>query len=221
MTTSTHDLLHAQYETPPPPPPPDRHSTRGRVIYGLVLIHDGVGWMLDELDILAVTAALALPVALTALGVALMVASYDGAHPGLAAVGVVLSLVVVLGSVMPLDAFRGGIGERVHRPGVASELDDYRLAIGSMEIDLTDLALTTGVEFSAEVGIGELVIIVPEGQAVDVTASVEAGEITIFDDAVSGTDVEDDFRSAGFATADDPITMTLEVFLGSIEVVAR
>ena len=127
-------------------------------------------------------------------------------------------MVVVVGSVAPLDAFRGGIGERRYTPQVVEDLEDYRLGIGSLEIDLTDLSLTTDTELTVEVGIGELVVIVPEEMVLDLAADVDAGEVVLFDEVSSGTSVEVGFHSQGRPDSDPRLAVTLDVFIGSIKV---
>ncbi len=215
--TATHDLLHAQYETPPPPPPDDRPS-KGKIVFGTVLVASGIAWILDQAGVVDVTVVLVLPLLLASLGVALMVTSYDGPHVGLAIAGVLLTMVVVVGSVAPLDAFRGGIGERRYTPQVVEDLEDYRLGIGSLEIDLTDLSLTTDTELTVEVGIGELILIVPAEMVLDLAADVDAGEVVLFDEVSSGTSVEVAFHSQGAPDSDPRLAVTLDAFIGSIKV---
>ncbi len=194
----------------------------GPVIFGVALMLAGFSWILDRLDVMDVRAGLVIPLALVAVGLALMVGAFDGVHGGLVAVGVVLMLIVVMGSVTPLDAFRGGVGERLHNPTGIGQVDtSYRLGIGSLQIDLSNVTPTSRVATIGELGVGELLLIVPADVPVAITAQVDAGEIVMFDEVLSGTEVNSSFVSPGFDQAGETMTVDLDVFLGSIKVVRR
>ncbi|NNC43737.1 MAG: hypothetical protein HKO03_10930 [Acidimicrobiia bacterium] len=198
----------------------DRFSF-GPIIFGIALMLAGLSWILDRLDVVEVKASLVIPLALVAVGVALMIGAYDGIHGGLVAAGVVLTLIVVMGSVTPLDAFRGGVGERLHNPTAIDQVDKaYRLGIGSLQVDLSEVNLTSDVVTIGELGVGELLLIVPD-VPLAITAQVDAGEIIMFDEVLSGTEVANSYISAGFEQADETMTIDLDVFLGSIKVVRR
>jgi predicted membrane protein len=92
----------------------------------------------------------------------------------------------------------------------------YRLGIGSMRIDLSDLRIEGTVEIEADVGLGELLIIVPDDVAVDVEARSGAGEVRIFGERSDGIDVQDEFRSSG--SARDVLVIDAGVFMGQVEV---
>ena len=105
----------------------------------------------------------------------------------LAAFGlVVVSLVIVtagafLGAVsltgVPLT---GGIGQRVVQPTSTAQLQGtYRLAAGSMTVDLTHVPLgNVPRTLDASVGVGQLVVDVPATAAVTVSAHAGIGAVT-------------------------------------------
>ena len=74
----------------------------------------------------------------------------------------------------------GGIGQRVVQPTAPSQLHSvYRLAIGSMTVDLTHVPLgTTRHTVTASVGVGQLVVDVPRGAVVDVDATSGIGNVS-------------------------------------------
>jgi phage shock protein PspC (stress-responsive transcriptional regulator) len=73
----------------------------------------------------------------------------------------------------------GGIGQRVVQPTTVSELrPTYRMAIGSLTVDLTHVPLgTTPRKVTASVAVGQLVVDVPRGVVVDVDAHSGIGNV--------------------------------------------
>jgi phage shock protein PspC (stress-responsive transcriptional regulator) len=91
------------------------------------------------------------------------------------ATGVFFGAVAMTG--VPLT---GGIGQRVVQPTTRAELQPlYRMAIGSLTIDLTHVPLGGGTRtVTATVGVGQLVVEVPRGVVVDVDAHSGIGKVT-------------------------------------------
>jgi hypothetical protein len=190
----------------------------GRLVAGLLLVLFGVGWLLEVLDVIDFPWDLLLPVALVLVGVALVVASRSGARPGgLIAVGVVLTGVMVIGSAIDFP-LGGGVGEREERPATLGELrDEYQLGLGQLTVDLTDLStaqLDADARTRVRVGIGQLVVIVPEGLAVQVEARATVGNVRVFEEEKGGFGVE---RQAGPGRG-AVLDLVLSVGLGEVEV---
>ncbi len=82
-------------------------------------------------------------------------------------IGAVLSYVAFAG--VP---FSGGLGQSVYRPmSFAQVHHTYRMAVGSMTIDLRDVSFSTqAMTITSTVGIGVLNVEVPPGVRVDLTA---------------------------------------------------
>ena len=139
---------------------------------------------------------------------------------GLAVVGVLLAALAVAVSAIDLR-LDGPVGERVYRPLAASDVQrDYDVAIGDLTVDLANTALRSGeTEVDANVGIGELTVIVPDDVAVEVDASVSAGEVTVFGRRESGVDAEIS-DSVGVPGSDQVVRIDAHVGLGDV-VVAR
>jgi phage shock protein PspC (stress-responsive transcriptional regulator) len=93
------------------------------------------------------------------------------------ATATVFSIAAVSG--VPL---RGGIGEVQWRPTAASQVPaNYRLAIGNMTVDLRQVAFRPGTtHLTATVGIGHLVVDVPPGTPVSVSAHSGLGDVQVF-----------------------------------------
>jgi phage shock protein PspC (stress-responsive transcriptional regulator) len=99
---------------------------------------------------------------------------------------IVLSLIVLVtaaffGAVaMTGVPLTGGIGQRVVQPSTQAELQQsYRMAIGSLSVDLTHVPLGAGTRtVTASVAVGQLVVDVPRGAVVDVNAHSGIGTVT-------------------------------------------
>lgn len=189
---------------PPPPPPPEPPLPPetsplgravgwvGRVVLGLVLVAVGAGWLLEALGV-DVPWDVVLPGALIAVGGMLVLTARSGAaQAGLIATGVVLTVLLLVGTAVdvPLDA---GVGDRNVHPTATTVETAYELGIGSLTIDLTDLddaTLASLPELRARVGIGELVVLVASDTDVDVDAQAGLGNVSVFDQDEGGIDAQ-------------------------------
>jgi predicted membrane protein len=111
----------------------------------------------------------------------------------------------------------GPIGSRVYSPLEANDLQrDYDLSIGDLRLDLSNTAFAAGdTEVDANVGIGELRVIVPDNVAVDVDASASAGEVTVFGRRESGVDADLSSSAAAFGS-DRMLRIDAHVGLGDV-----
>ena len=206
---------------PPPPAPPDLPPPPriGRLVAGVLLVLIGIGWLLDVLDVTDFPWEILLPSALVLVGGALLVTSRSPTgHAGLIATGVVLSVVLMFGSALDFP-IGGGVGDRVERPAAVGGLEDeYRLGVGRLTLDLTSLPaaeLADAGRIRARVGIGELLVIVPQGVIVRVEARASLGNVRVFGVDAEGFDVE---RIAGLDPAPGGFELVLSVGLGEVEV---
>ncbi len=189
----------------------------GRLALGALLVVVGAVWLADRVGWFDIDASLVLPLLLTAVGIVLVVLSFEGEHPGMVTFGIILMVLTLLASVAPTRGFTGGVGERRYEPTTMSAIDSpYRLGIGSMRLDLRDVAVEGRVEVEADVGMGDLLVIVPDDVAVDVQARSGAGEVRLFGERTEGVDVEDTFVSPG--SSQDVLVIDAGVFLGQVEV---
>lgn len=199
----------------PPPPPAERSHRGGRLVLGLVLVVIGVGWFLEALGV-DVPWEVVLPGALIAIGVVLVVGATSGAaQPGLIPAGVVLTVLLLLGTAIDVP-LGGGVGDRTVQPTTASAVDrEIELGIGKLTVDLTDVDLATlDGTLRARVGIGELVVVVPADATVRVEARAGLGNVVVFDDEEGGVDPE-------IVATEPGATMTLEATVGIGEVNVR
>ena len=164
------------------------------------LLLPGLGVLLAAAGALALATALgvdvrwdvALAVAAIGTGVAVVAgAALRRRTAGLVVMGLVLAMLAVAVSAVDVR-LEGPIGTRVYTPTDASDLKrDYNSSIGDLKLDLSNAALAAGdTDVDANVGIGELRVIVPEDVALEVDASASAGKVTVFGRSESGIDAD-------------------------------
>ncbi len=194
-----------------------------QVVLGGLLVLVGVLWLLEALGATDVPWHVVLPLALLAVGGGLVAGAAQGAHAGLVATGLGLTLLLAVGSSLgPLTdlPFSGGIGSRVERPASLDGVEGaYRLAVGDLELDLRGVTFPAGadVRVEASVGLGRLTVRVPDGVNVDGVATAAAGNVVTFGDDTGGVGVEQQFGS-GAAGLDARLELELRVGLGEIVV---
>ena len=113
------------------------------------------------------------------------------------------------------------IGERRTYPVSAAAVEDsYELGIGRQLVDLggvADVAALDGRTVTVDTGVGETVVVVPEGVDLTVDADVEAGEVVVFssrEEHGPGTEL----HYADRDTAAPDLQLVLSTQLGRIEV---
>ena len=166
----------------PAAPVDHRGPATATVLLGALLVLVGIGWLLDSAGIEVPWRAL-LPAALIAVGLACVAGAFRGRQHALMVVGV--ALVVVLSVAVAADwdldvPWTGGVGDRTERPTTPAELREYELGVGNLVVDLSRLQVpagTTAVE--ARLGVGELVVELPDGVSVEVVASSGLGEVQV------------------------------------------
>ena len=175
---------------PIPPAPADRHGpAAATVLVGALLVLVGIGWLLDAGGV-GVPWRAVLPAALIAVGLACVAGAFRGRQHALMVVGVALTVVLSLAAAADWDLdvpWGGGVGDRTERPTTPADLTGYELGVGNLVVDLRQLQVppgTTAVE--ARVGIGELVVEVPQGVSVQVVASSGLGQVQVFGDEDGG-----------------------------------
>ena len=115
---------------------------------------------------------------------------------------------------------KGGVGEQVERPQTAAELDaEYRLGVGLLELDLSDLELPMGeTRVEANVSFGELEITLPPGVAVDVTGEAKWGEVDVLGRESEGRDSRHRVIDPSFEDADRRLVIDAHVRGGELNV---
>lgn len=205
--------------------PREGGSPTTRLVVGALLVVAGLIWLLDSIGAIDFPLRAILPIALVLTGVALVVGSRGGPRPGLIVLGALLTAALTLGSiVLPRGPVRSeGVGQRAETPVAASELRrDYRLAAGELVLDLRRLDDLRGKrETRARVGMGRLVVLVPEDLAIRVEARAGMGRVEVFGREASGAfGVEQMAVREGSGTR-GRLELRLSVGMGEVEVQLR
>jgi hypothetical protein len=203
--------------------PPDkradlRRRSLGNVVVGAILVLLGIGWLLQALDVADVPWRALLPGALIVVGVVLILGARTGRHGGIIALGVVLAVAVALASAIDILVdipITGGVGEQIERVTGPPEAE-YRWALGTMTVDLREANISElGTPIEASVVLGELIVIVPEGAALEIEARSGMGEVDVLGDESAGIGADVDLVTAG---GGGKLLLDLEVAIGRVEV---
>jgi phage shock protein PspC (stress-responsive transcriptional regulator) len=111
-----------------------------------------------------------------------------------------LVLVAVAIFMVVFDVHVGrGIGERDYVVTNAQELrDEYRLGIGSLEVDLSRVQLPPGeTHLETSVDVGDLEVIVPADVALRVHADAQAGRVEVLGNVDDGRNADVDVSEVG------------------------
>ena len=196
-------------------------------VLGVLLVVFGTGWILRQADVLDISWPSILATVLVALGVGMVVTARSAGGGGLVVVGLVLTVVLASATAVDVKLLRRGAGERSYVPTTAADLDDpFQLGVGSMTVDLRDVDPTDlrGEDVRVQVGMGELIVLLPPESEVPVriVAEARAGEIDLFSSATDegGTNVRRAYADPARAGV-EPLEVDLDVGLGSIQVIRR
>jgi phage shock protein PspC (stress-responsive transcriptional regulator) len=166
--------------TPAPARPPRRRRRSGPLLFGvtLALVAVGLGSLgLAEAAGTEVVDAAYPALALAVVGVMLVVGSVFGRPGGLILLGAVLSLVLAATSLAQ-PRFDGD-RDLLVRPTQADQLAPaYDVPAGRIQVDLTrveDLDELDGRSLVVESNAGEIVVVVPDGLAVDFSGDIDFG----------------------------------------------
>lgn len=193
-------------------------SGAGRAALGAALLVVAAALVLASTD--AVHWDVAAAIAILGLGVVLIAAAFAGGARWLIIPGLLLAGVV--GFLKAADVhLRGGWGDRNIAVASTADLHDrYDLAAGQLRLDMRQLALSPGEERSvrARVGMGDLVIRVPQGVTVEADARSGAGQVELFGRQSDGLDVTRT-TARDIGTGGGTLHLDADVGLGRVVVV--
>ena len=190
----------------------------GRAALGAALLVVAAALVLASTD--AVHWDVAAAIAILGLGVVLIAAAFAGGARWLIIPGLLLRGVV--GFLKAADVhLKGGWGDRNIAVASTADLHDrYDLAAGQLRLDMRQLALSPGEERSvrARVGMGDLVIRVPQGVTVEADARSGAGQVELFGRQSDGLDVTRT-TARDIGTGGGTLHLDADVGLGRVVVV--
>jgi phage shock protein PspC (stress-responsive transcriptional regulator) len=197
----------------PPAAPPARGIRLGTLTLALMLLVVGVAALLTSAGVLHMTVALGFGLAFIVLGAALIIGSRFGRAHWLIALGICLVPFAAAAVLIP-EPLTGGVGQVRFAPQTVTALQPaYRLAAGQLTVDLSGIDLSDqSVTVTASDAVGQLIVIVPDGTAVDVTSKVGAGEIDILGTTNSGVQIA--ARSTGSTGGATTGTLDLNLSVG-------
>lgn len=189
----------------------------GRVALGVILLGGGVLWLLSNAGVVELSYQVWIGVLLIAIGLAI---ALTPGHHGLLVLLGLLVIVAGLPALVVGDLVTGDIGDAVEAPVTPAEIEDYEHGIGKLTIDLTAPGLDgSDLDVEARLGIGELLVLVPESADVVVDAQVGIGNVDALGEEESGIDVElnEEIRGPG----SQEISLELEAGIGDIRIQRR
>lgn len=204
---------------PAPPSPAAPPSSHKGLWLGTLLVIAGGAWLLSALGVVELSAQVGIGLLLVGIG-GVIALDAGHSHGLLVALAVVLSLVGAAATWVDTDLLDGGIGERIEAPVAQPDIaGGYNLGIGKLTVDLTGLQPTADgspVPVAADVGIGQLVVVVSQDADVEVDAHVAMGNINTVGTNKGGFDVEERSQLAGTGTR---IALDANVGIGEVQVI--
>ena len=205
---------------PVPVKAPKERSILGRVTLSALLLVLGVTAALDAGGAIEPQARHYLALSVGVLGLGLVVGAWRGRARGLVWLGIPLTVALAAVSTAEVS-LDGGAGDRLYQPqSVAEVQDDYRIGVGSLRLDLTDVDFTSrAVTTSVSAGIGNVEVVVPREVDVEVVGRAGIGEVALFGQHVDGgsrerTVVDDGPDGEGGGS----LQLVLDVGVGRVEV---
>lgn len=210
-------------------------------ILGMALLSGGALWLLDTAGFIAMSFITVLAVLLIILGTGMML---SGGKPqgGVIAAGIVLICALVAASFfastlsVPFSEptavngsgtvpFEGGLlGDATLAPSSPEDLrSHYSFGVGEVTFDLSQVELPAGeTPLSLKMGVGHLVLIVPQEVSVRGHAEIGAGEIIMFGRLLSaGTGGTSSFNVPAASPGEPEKVLLLEIKggIGEVEVI--
>lgn len=186
------------------------------IVLGALLLWTGIAFLAG------VSPESGLAVALCIVGIGFVLGAFVGGSKVLILPAVVLGAALIVTSAVDIP-LSGPIGDRTWSPDSITDVDNpYELTMGEGTLDLTGLPLDADehLVIAASVGIGHLVIEVPDGVALEVAADVSGGDVVVYGESNSGLGVSVDRSIAGDGRH-GTIELDLQVGFGQIEVIPR
>ena len=204
---------------PPPPRPPKKPSLFAPVL-GALFAAAGLFGLLAVLDIYDVDVAAALAAGVVIVGAAIAFGALTQRRVGgLVFLGLLLLAAFAAAAITPVSV-SAGVGEKTERPTTVTALDSsYEHGIGDLELDLSDITLPAGTtSVDASVGIGKLVVTVPQDVALVLDAHAGVGSIDLLGARDDGVDADRQLSLPG-STPDAPVLdLEADIAVGDIQV---
>lgn len=187
----------------------------GRAGLGIVLLAAGALGLLAATDVVDVSYRVAVGVLLVVVGVVIMLSR--GRRGLLVLVGILVVLAGIPALFVDSDVWSDGIGEATEKPASRAELEPFEHGIGKLTVDLTTPGLPLDdASIEANLGIGDLLVLLPPDTDVSLDAHVGAGNIEAFGEEENGVDV--DLSGITGTSGSQELDLELDVGIGNIRV---
>lgn len=169
----------------PPTYTPRPRSYLGAATLSLAIIVVGVLSVLSIAEVYTIEPIAIAAAGLGVLGLGLLVGTFFGRALWLLSIAIPLAVVTLLLAIVPSNLNLGqGVGERDWRPVTIQQASvPFQLTLGEATLDLSQLQVPADaavvVPVSANLGVGELHVIIPAGMNVEVDSTVALGELTV------------------------------------------
>lgn len=187
---------------------------------GALLAVSGLFGLLAVLEVYDVDLDVALAAGVAIVGAAIAVGAMTQRRVGgLVFLGLILLAAFGIAAATPVSV-SSGTGEKTERPLTVTALQpSYELGLGELDLDLSAVSLRPGTTpIEASVGVGSLVITVPEGVALAIDAEAGIGEVNVFGELDDGVNADMKLTIAG-STPDAPVLdIEADVGIGGVEV---
>lgn len=212
--------------TPPSgaaPPPRRRRSRIGLITFALALVVAGIGAGFNAAGDpgrfgwgwFTVPHVIGLVVAV--LGAGLVISTFLGGARRLIILALPLSLFGIVLTIAPVDIVHGGIGTAIHTPKTADELrSSYNRGAGELTVDLTRLRVHDPATVDAQIGVGDVTVVVPDDATVNYTCSTGIGEVDClhrYDSGVNPTELHGSKKGS----TDKQLTLNVTAGMGNVK----
>jgi phage shock protein PspC (stress-responsive transcriptional regulator) len=215
---------------PVPPTPPRPRSYLGLATLSIAILVTGVLVTLDVTGVVDLAPVIVPGVALLILGAGILVGAWVGRARWLLWFAIPTLFVTMIASFIPANFdgrfnpnFGAGVGQKFESPMTVLEArEPFELGVGQLQLDLTDLAIPAGVTtvpIDATVGLGELIVTVPDDVRVLVDADSQLGELRI-DGVAKTNDPSPSYEGElpGGPATGPVLDLTLHTNVGAVEV---
>jgi phage shock protein PspC (stress-responsive transcriptional regulator) len=216
------------YLPPTPPTPPRRRerSVLGVITISAAALTAGVLWMLELADVVDLDWIVYPASILAVLALGLLVGAVFGRARWLVVFGIPLVFITVAAGHVTTWG-NGEVGERRWNPTTLTEAEGpWELGVGEARLDLTGVVginrLSSDLEVTAELGLGDMRIYVPADVPLTVSADVGLGQVEV--ENTTGRGVTEDGVDVSFDrsfgdTTDPTIVLDVEIGAGKLEVI--
>lgn len=202
---------------PQPPVPARRHRSRvGLATMGIILVTAATlaaiaphaAWLTVP-HIIGILGAIA--------GIGLIVGAFTHSGRGLIGIAILLSVAGVFLTASGLNGFHG-VGNAEYSPTTIGEVQPtYQHSVGKLRLDLAGLTGTGSVKTDVQLGVGDVMVIVPRDATVHATCSTSVGDVHCLSQNDSGSD--NPAATANQTGTGPDITLNVHDGIGKVEVV--